>query len=42
MLEVHLKLPFEREILGGSATVERVELDDRSEIVAVCVRGRHR
>lgn len=42
MLEQHLALPFETTILGVPATVERMELTVRDQIVAVCVRGRHR
>jgi hypothetical protein len=40
--EDNLGLPFEATLLGVSATVERVELNDRDEIVAICRRGRDR
>jgi len=42
MLEQHLGLPFEVEILGVTATVERIDLTDDEQIVAVCCRGRSR
>jgi hypothetical protein len=42
MLEEHLACPFLTEILGTSARVERVDLNDAEEIVAVCRRGRAR
>lgn len=42
MLEDHLVLPFETEVLGASAVVERLDLDEDERIVAVCRRGRLR
>lgn len=42
MLEEHLALPFETELLGVAVVVERIELTSSSEIVAVCRRGKHR
>jgi hypothetical protein len=42
MFDRHLALPFEVEILGVTATVERVDMDDNEQIVAVCRRGRAR
>jgi hypothetical protein len=42
MLEEHLAVPFTTEILGTDARVDRVDLNDADEIVAVCRRGRHR
>lgn len=42
MIEDNLEMPFETRLLGVSVTVERVELNDRDEIVAVCRRGRDR
>jgi hypothetical protein len=42
MLEEHLVLPFETEVLGVTVRVERVDLNQSDEIVAVCRRGRHR
>jgi hypothetical protein len=42
MIEDNLALPFETTALGAPVTVERVDLNDASQIVAICVRGRHR
>lgn len=42
MLEEHLELPFEAQVLGVPAAVERIDIDDCDEIVAVCRRGRWR
>jgi len=42
MLEEHLACPFSTEILGISVRVERVDLNDADEIVAICRRGRQR
>lgn len=42
MIEMHLAVPFEVEILGVNATVERIDMDDAEHIVAVCRRGRSR
>lgn len=42
MLEQHLGLPFDVEILGITTTVERIDLTDDDQIVAVCRRGRSR
>lgn len=42
MIEDSLKMPFETMLLGVSATVERVDLNDREDIVAVCRHGRDR
>ncbi len=42
MIEENLRIPFETSVLGTAVTVERIELDDRDRIVAVCVRGRVR
>ncbi len=40
VLEERLEVPFETEVLGVKVTVERVELTDAEEIVAICRRGR--
>ena len=40
MLEERLGLPFETEILGISVTVERIDMTDDEQIVAICRRGR--
>ena len=42
MLENDLSLPFKTEVLGMEVTVERVDLTDDEEIVAVCRRGKAR
>jgi predicted regulator of amino acid metabolism with ACT domain len=40
MLEENLAVPFMTKLLGVEVTVERVDLNDADEIVAVCRRGR--
>lgn len=42
MIDTHLVVPFEVEILGVAATVERIDQDDDEQIVAICRRGRAR
>ena len=42
MLENHLAVPFTTDILGAPVRVERVDLNDAEEIVAICRRGRQR
>ncbi|MBI5479081.1 MAG: hypothetical protein HY906_09505 [Deltaproteobacteria bacterium] len=42
MIEEHLELPFTTEVLGIGVTVERIELTDAEEIVAICTRGKAR
>ncbi len=42
MLEESLQLPFETMVLGVQVTVERIDLTNADEIVAVCRRGRAR
>lgn len=42
MIEEHLRVPFETQVLGVSVTVERVDMADDEEIVAICRRGRSR
>jgi hypothetical protein len=42
MLEEHLKTPFTIGLLEVEAVVERIELTDGNEIVALCRRGRNR
>jgi len=42
MLEEHLALPFETEVLDVLITVERIEMTDDEQIVAVCARGKSR
>ena len=42
MLEEHLELPFETEVLGLRVNVVRLEQRDDNCIVAVCMRGKAR
>ncbi|MBI1875843.1 MAG: hypothetical protein HYS05_18425 [Acidobacteria bacterium] len=42
MLEDHLARPFSTEALGMEVTVERIDITEDEEIVAVCARGRSR
>ena len=42
MLEEHLAVPFITKILGVAVHVDRVDLNDAEEIVAICRRGRQR
>ena len=42
MLEENLRVPFRTEILGVPITVERLDMTDDDQIVAICRRGRAR
>ncbi len=42
MMEENLAVPFKTTILGVDVTVERIDLNEAEEIVAVCRRGRAR
>ena len=42
MMEDHLALPFETEVLGVPVTVEWLDLTEAGEVIAVCRRGRAR
>ncbi len=42
MIEENLALPFETRVPGVLVLVERIDLTDHDEIVAVCRRGRER
>ena len=42
MIEEHLKLPFETHLLGVAVIVERVDMNQNEDIVAICHRGKHR
>lgn len=42
MMDERLTVPFETTVLGVPVTVERVDLDDSEQIVAICTRGRSR
>jgi hypothetical protein len=39
MLEEHLEVPFTTTVLGITVTVERIDMTDDDQIVAVCSRG---
>jgi hypothetical protein len=42
MIDSELALPFITEVLGVEVTVERIDLTDSEEIVAICKKGRTR
>ena len=42
MMEENLEVPFKTTILGVEATVDRIDMNEAGEIVAVCRRGRDR
>lgn len=42
LLEEHLATPFKTEMLGVEVTVERLDMTDDEQIVAVCARGKSR
>ena len=42
MIEDRLALPFETQVLGVPVTVERVDLTEADEVVAICRHGRRR
>ena len=42
VLEERLKLPFKTEVLGMEVIVERLDLADDDQIVAVCSRSKSR
>jgi hypothetical protein len=42
MIEDNLEVPFKTKVLGATVTVERVDLDRREQIVAICSRGGER
>jgi hypothetical protein len=42
MIEDNLTVPFEAVVLGVAVTVERIDMTDADQIVAICSRGRHR
>ncbi len=42
MIEDHLDFPFATVVLGVDVEVTGIELSEREEIVAVCVRGKQR
>ena len=42
MIEENLAFPFEVVVLGMTVTVERVDLTETEQIVAICSRGRYK
>lgn len=42
LLDEHLKVPFQTQILGVPATVEKIDLNPNENIVAICRRGKQR
>ena len=42
MLEDNLAMPFKTEMLDVEVTVERIDMTDDEQIVAVCARGKSR
>ncbi|MGZ5444033.1 MAG: hypothetical protein ACXW5U_18405 [Thermoanaerobaculia bacterium] len=42
MIEDNVAVPFEVVVLGVPVIVKRVDLTSADQIIAVCVRGRHR
>ena len=42
LLEERLKFPFQTVVLGMGVTVERLDMTDDEQIVAVCSRGKSR
>ena len=42
MIQENLAVPFETTVLGAEVTVEKIDLNDSDDIVAVCTRGRNR
>jgi len=42
MIEDRLALPFEADLFGVPVTVERIDLTEADEVVAICRRGRTR
>ena len=42
MLDDNLAVPFRTEVLGVEVTVERVDMTDDEQVVAVCARGKSR
>jgi hypothetical protein len=42
LLEERLELPFKTEVLGMGVTVERIDMTDDEQIIAVCLLGKSR
>jgi hypothetical protein len=42
MIEENLAIPFEAVVLGMTVTVERVDMTETEQIVAICSHGRYK
>lgn len=42
MIDDHLALPFETDVLGVTVTVKKIDVSAGGDVVAVCSRGRER
>ena len=42
MIDEHLKVPFQTQLLGVPVPVEKVDLNQNDDIVAIFRRGKHR
>ena len=40
LLDRHLETPFDTKVLGVTVTVERIDMSDDEQIIAICRRGR--
>src|SRR5437879_7857594 len=40
LLDQHLETPFDTKVLGVTVTVERIDMTDDEQIIAICRRGR--
>ena len=42
MIDENLAVPFDAVVLGATVTVERVDITESDQIVAICSSGRHK
>jgi hypothetical protein len=42
LIDEHLAVPFETQVLGVAVTVGKIDINDADEIIAVCHRGKER
>ncbi len=42
MIDENLAVPFEAVVLGVAVTVDRIDMTETDQIVAICLRGRYR
>jgi len=42
IIEDQLELPFSTRVLGVDVTVEKIDMNERDDIVAICTRGKNR